>query len=251
MKNLIDLHDKVVLVTGAATGIGAATVALASTAGARVIATDIKSPGEELDLELSNNPDNVVFHFLDVTSADNWKEVVHEATGQFGTINGLVNNAGMLGSGNPVHLEDESVMREVFDVNTMGIMLGMKAVIPGMLKLGQGNIVNVSSVWGVSGVPNNAAYQTAKGAAVMLSRNAGVTYAPSGIQINCVIPGYIRTPMSNGVTADEALKLVEMTPSGRRAEPDEVAPMIAFLLSDGARFIAAATIPVDGGMSAL
>jgi NAD(P)-dependent dehydrogenase (short-subunit alcohol dehydrogenase family) len=166
-------------------------------------------------------------------------------------INGLVNNAGMLGSGNPVHLEDEAVMRRVFDVNTMGMMLGMKAVIPGMIEIGFGFIVNVSSVWGVSGVANNVAYQTAKGAAVMLSRNAGVTYAPMGIQINCVIPGYVRTPMSDGVTTSEAKLLLAMTPVGRRAEPAEVAPMIGFLLSDGARFIAATTIPVDGGMAAL
>jgi NAD(P)-dependent dehydrogenase (short-subunit alcohol dehydrogenase family) len=251
MKGLIDLADRVILVSGAATGIGAATVALVLQAGASVVATDISDAGDVLRAALTDGGERVVFERLDVTQADDWSRVVRSTRERFGVINGLVNNAGTLGSGNPVHLEDEAVMRRVFDVNTMGMMLGMKAVIPGMIEIGFGFIVNVSSVWGVSGVANNVAYQTAKGAAVMLSRNAGVTYAPMGIQVNCIIPGYVRTPMSDGVTTSEAELLLAMTPVGRRAEPAEVAPMIGFLLSDGARFIAATTIPVDGGMAAL
>lgn len=251
MSRIVDLTDRVVIVTGAATGIGAASVDFALRAGARVLATDIRQPGSELRVSLERAGNMGAFSHLDVTDDANWKQVVDFASEQFGAVTGLVNNAGILGSGKPVHEEEPVVMRRVMEVNSMGMMLGMRAVIPGMLEVGHGNIVNVSSVWGVSGVANNAAYQTAKGAAVMLSRNAGVTYAPKGIQINCVIPGYVRTPMSEGVTEAEAEWLIAMTPVGRRAEPEEVAPMITFLLSDSARFIAAATIPVDGGMAAL
>ena len=85
----------------------------------------------------------------------------------------------------------------------------------------------------------------------MLSKNAGVTYAPHGVRVNCVLPGYVDTPMSRGVTADEARRLMEFTPLGRRAEPDEVAPMILFLCSDAASFVAAGTFTCDGGMAAL
>ena len=98
---------------------------------------------------------------------------------------------------------------------------------------------------------NNVAYQTAKGAALMLSKNAGVTYAPNNIRVNCLLPGYIDTPMSRGVTSEEAKTLIDFTPLGRRAEPHEVAPMIAFLASDEASFVAAGNFMVDGGMAAL
>ena len=130
-------------------------------------------------------------------------------------------------------------------------VLGMKTVVPGMIAAGGGAVVNVSSVWGLSGVANNVAYQTAKGATIMLSKNAGVTYAPHGVRVNCVLPGYVDTPMSRGVTEDEARRLLEFTPLGRRAEPDEVAPMILFLCSDAASFVAAGTFTCDGGMAAL
>jgi NAD(P)-dependent dehydrogenase (short-subunit alcohol dehydrogenase family) len=150
-----------------------------------------------------------------------------------------------------VHEETADEMRLVFEVNTVGMMLGMKAVIPGMLAAGAGAIVNVSSVWGLSGVANNVAYQTAKGATIMLSKNAAVTYAPHGIRVNCLLPGYVDTPMSRGVTAQEAERLIEFTPLGRRADPHEVAPMILFLCSDAASFVAAGTFTCDGGMAAL
>ena len=117
--------------------------------------------------------------------------------------------------------------------------------------MGGGAIVNVASVWGWTGIKNNVAYQTAKGAAVMLSKNAAVTYAPNNIRVNCVLPGYIDTPMSRTVTPEEAQMLMDFTPLGRRAEPEEVAPMFVFLASDEAGFVAAGNYFVDGGMSAL
>jgi 3alpha(or 20beta)-hydroxysteroid dehydrogenase len=220
------LSGKIAIVTGAATGIGAASSALFVDHGAHVLAVDIKEPGEVLAAKLEEASDRLHFRHL-------------------------VNNAGRLGSGKPVHEEAAEEMRLVFEVNTVGMMLGMKAVIPGMIEAGSGAVVNVSSVWGLSGVANNVAYQTAKGATIMLSKNAGVTYAPHGIRVNCVLPGYVDTPMSRGVSEDEAMRLVEFTPLGRRAEPHEVAPMILFLCSDAAGFVAAGTFTCDGGMAAL
>jgi 3alpha(or 20beta)-hydroxysteroid dehydrogenase len=249
--NEISLKGKTAIVTGAASGIGAATVALFVENGARVIAVDIKEPEEMLAATIESNPNAIRFRHLDVTSEEEWADGVRACTEAFGAPNVLVNNAGRLGSGRPVHEETVEEMRIVFEVNTLGMMLGMKAVIPGMLDVGNGAIVNVSSVWGLSGIPNNVAYQTAKGATIMLSKNAGVTYAPHGIRVNCVLPGYVDTPMSRGVTPEEAVRLVKFTPLNRRAEPYEVAPMIMFLCSDSADFVAAGTFTCDGGMAAL
>ena len=251
MPDQISLSGKTAIITGAATGIGAATAALFVESGARVLAADIREPGEVLGQKLSEAPDQLRFRTLDVTSEEDWAAGLAECREAWGAPHVLVNNAGRLGSGKPVHEESLEEMRVVFEVNTLGMMLGMKTVIPDMLEAGAGAIVNISSVWGLSGVANNVAYQTAKGATIMLSKNAGVTYAPHGIRVNCVLPGYIDTPMSRGVTAEEAGRLIEFTPLGRRAEPHEVAPMILFLCSDAAGFVAAGTFTCDGGMAAL
>jgi NAD(P)-dependent dehydrogenase (short-subunit alcohol dehydrogenase family) len=245
------LTGKTAIVSGAATGIGAATTALFAEHGANVLAADIKQPGDVLAATLDEAPDRVHYRQLDVTREQAWTDGVAACRELFGAPGVLVNNAGRLGSGKPVHEETADEMRLVFEVNTVGMMLGMKAVIPGMLAAGAGAIVNVSSVWGLSGVANNVAYQTAKGATIMLSKNAAVTYAPHGIRVNCLLPGYVDTPMSRGVTAQEAERLIEFTPLGRRADPHEVAPMILFLCSDAASFVAAGTFTCDGGMAAL
>lgn len=245
------LAGKTAIITGAATGIGAATAELFAARGARVLATDIKCPGENLQRALADHADTLVFRRLDVTKGDDWSAAIEACAHDFEAPSILVNNAGMLGTGRPVHEETLEGMWATLEVNTLGMFLGMKAVIPAMLDAGSGSIVNVSSVWGLSGTPNNTAYQTAKGAAIMLSKNAAVTYAPHGIRVNTVLPGYVDTPMSRNVTDDEARKLIDFTPLGRRADPTEVAPMIAYLASDDASFTTAGVFTVDGGMAAL
>ena len=245
------LEGKIAIVTGAATGIGSATASLFVAEGARVLALDIKQPGEELAATLDGNQASARFAALDIRREDAWAAALATCVEAFGQPDILINNAGALGSGKPVHEETIAGMTAAFESNVLGMFLGMKTVIPGMIELGGGAIVNVSSVWGWSGVANNVAYQTAKGAALMLSKNAGVTYAPNNIRVNCLLPGYIDTPMSRGVTSEEAKTLIDFTPLGRRAEPHEVAPMIAFLASDEASFVAAGNFMVDGGMAAL
>ena len=245
------LNGKTAIVTGAATGIGAATTSMFVAEGARVFAADIREPGELLNSVLSEKGDFVRFNHLDIRQAEAWSAGLAACIKAFGHPNILINNAGALGNGKPVHEESVEAMSAAFESNVLGMFLGMKTVIPGMIELGGGAIVNVSSVWGLSGVANNVAYQTSKGAALMLSKNAGVTYAPMNIRINCLLPGYIDTPMSRGVTSEEAEALIDFTPLGRRAEPHEVAPMITFLASDEASFVAAGNYMVDGGMAAL
>ncbi len=246
------LAGKNAIVTGAASGIGAAVVGLFARLGANVVATDIQDPTETSLGILEDHPTTVRFRKLDVRETGDWSAAIEACKEFFGSPNVLVNNAGALGSGAPVHEETLEGMRAAFEVNTLGMFLGMKMVIPEMLAAGGGgSIINVSSVWGLSAVANNAAYQTAKGAALMLSKNAGVTYAPLGIRVNVVLPGYIDTPMSRGVTAEEAKTLVDFTPLGRHGEPFEMAGIFAFLASEEASFAAAGVFTVDGGMSAL
>lgn len=245
------LDGKIAIITGASTGIGSATVRLFVAEGAKVVAADIKEPGEELQAAVADNTGSLVFRTLDVRSEEAWADALAACVEMFGQPNVLINNAGIGSSGKPVHEESLDAMRANFEVNTIGVFLGMKTVIPGMMEMGGGAIVNVASVWGWTGIKNNVAYQTAKGAAVMLSKNAAVTYAPNNIRVNCVLPGYIDTPMSRTVTPEEAQMLMDFTPLGRRAEPEEVAPMFVFLASDEAGFVAAGNYFVDGGMSAL
>ncbi len=245
------LDGKIAIVTGAATGIGSATARLFVAEGARVFAADIKEPGRELGATLADKAGLLRFGMLDIRSEEAWAKALANCVAAFGQPNVLINNAGIGSSGKPVHEESLEAMRASFDTNVLGAFLGMKTVIPGMLKLGGGSIVNVSSVWGWSGIKNNVAYQTSKAAVIMLSKNAGVTYAPHNIRINCLLPGYVDTPMSRTVTEGEARMLMEFTPLGRRAEPEDLAPMFVYLASDESSFVAASNFMVDGGMNAL
>jgi NAD(P)-dependent dehydrogenase (short-subunit alcohol dehydrogenase family) len=245
------LDGKIAIVTGTATGIGSAIARLFVKEGAKVHAADIKEPGAELAAVIAEHPESIRFARLDVRSEADWAAALNACTGAFGVPNVLINNAGIGSTHKPVHEETVEAMRANYEVNVIGQFLGMKTVIPGMMAAGGGAIVNVASVWGWTGIKNNVAYQTAKAAALMLSKNAAVTYAPHKIRINCVLPGYVDTPMSRTVTEEDAKMLMEFTPLGRRAKPEEMAPMFVFLASDESSFVAAANFMNDGGMSAL
>jgi NAD(P)-dependent dehydrogenase (short-subunit alcohol dehydrogenase family) len=245
------LSGKVAIVTGAATGIGAATVADFCRNGALTVATDVAEPGEKLAAALEEHPDRVRFEKLDVREQADWDRVLEVCKEAFGPPNVLFNNAGALGSGKPIHEETVEGMQAALAVNTIGMFLGMKTVIPGMLELGGGAIINTSSVWGIYAAPDNAAYHCAKGAAHQMTKNAAVTYAPHNIRVNSLLPGYVDTPMSRGVTPEEAEALIRFTPMGRRAEPEEVSGMVVYLASDEASFTVGGTFTVDGGMAAL
>jgi NAD(P)-dependent dehydrogenase (short-subunit alcohol dehydrogenase family) len=245
------LSGKIAIVTGAATGIGAATVRDFAENGAQVVASDIADPGEKLAQTLREHSDSVRFEHLDVRSEEDWERVLGVCEEAFGRPNVLFNNAGALGSGKPIHEETVDGMQAAMAVNAMGVFLGMKAVIPGMLELGGGSIINTSSVWGLYAAPNNAAYHCSKGACHQMTKNAAVTYAPHNIRVNSLLPGYVDTPMSRGVTPEEAESLIRFTPAGRRAEPEEVSGMVVYLASDESSFTVGGTFTVDGGMAAL
>ncbi|MFN8221653.1 MAG: glucose 1-dehydrogenase [Gaiellales bacterium] len=245
------LAGKTAIITGAAAGIGGAAARLFCEAGARVLAIDLKEPAEDLTHALEAYSDAIRYERADVTSEADWTRVVELCQASFGAPNVLFNNAGVHGRKLPVHEETLEGFYETLNVNLVGVFLGMRAVIPGMLEAGGGSIINTSSVWGAYAAPGNAAYHASKGAVTVLSKNAALTYAKNGIRVNALLPGYTETPMVRNVTPEEVEYLLFLTPLGRVGQPAEIATIVVYLASDESSFTTGGVFFVDGGMAAM
>ncbi len=246
---------KVAVVTGAAGGIGRATVVRLAGEGAQVFATDLA--GTALD-EMAAAADGVVATAAhDVTSWDDWQRVMADAATRFGGIDCLVNNAGIEG---PIGALDEAP-DEAFDlvmaVNVKGVFLGIKAAIPAFRKRGAGAIVNLASVAGVIGEPAIGPYVATKHAVIGLTKSVASGYGAEGIRANAVCPAPIDTRMMSaletglapGEEASVRALLEQRIPLGRYGTADEVAAVIAFLASDDASYVSGSIYTVDGGMT--
>ena len=247
-KQLINLTDKVILVTGAASGIGASTCILARNAGATIVAVD-RSDEDSIKAGAITTENEYVAS-LDVTDEPGIEECVQTVITKFGRIDGLVNCAGISIPG-PAHTLDFNAWKKTLDIHITGTFLVSRRVIQEMVKVKNGAIVNTSSVYGLSGGRGNIAYNTAKGGILQLTRSMAADYGSAGIRVNCVSPGYIDTPMSAMLknAGDFRDKFVKMHALERPGQPEEVASANVFLLSDSASFITAANLPVDGGFS--
>lgn len=245
------LNDKVAIITGASQGMGEEHARAFVAAGAKVILTDINAEaGEKLAASLG---DSAIFIKHDVAKEADWAKVLAEGETRFGLVNVLVNNAGVLGKIAPTTEFTEDDYRFVTDINQIGVFLGMRAVIPSMIKAGVGSIVNISSIAGlvaIYGAPN-LAYVGTKFAVRGMTKQIAVEYGKHNIRCNSIHPGYIKTPMMAAATNEEGGDALSMIPLGRLAACSEVSNLAIFLASDESSFITGAEHVIDGGMTAL
>lgn len=242
------LENKIIMVTGAASGIGAATCKAARDAGATLIATDLAQESAIEEGAATTGSDLTIR--LDVSDESAVKEAVAASIEKYGRIDGLVNCAGIQSPG-PAHVQDVDVWNKVLGVQLTGTFIVSKYVVLEMLKAKSGSIVNIASIYGMTGGRGNVSYNTAKGGVLQLTRSMAADYGGAGIRVNSVSPGYIDTPMSAMLkdAGEFRDKFVGMHALGRPGMPAEVAAANVFLLSEDASFITAANLPVDGGFA--
>ena len=243
------LNGKVAIITGAASGQGSVEAKLFAKEGARVVITGRREePLQQLIEEIEGNGGDAIYIMHDITSEADWKKVVQKTVEVYGSLNILVNNAGIFMAGNAEEttLED---WNKVMGTNATGAFLGMKYVIPEMREAGEGSIINISSVSGIIGF-GAAAYNASKGAIRTLTKNVAVDYAKENIRVNSIHPGVIDTPMTEKMLKDPdtKAKLEAMTPLPRFGKPEDVAYGVLYLASQESSFITGAELVIDGGM---
>lgn len=234
------LQDKVALITGAARGQGREMAELFMREGAKaVISADV------LDAEGADESP-VTFVKMDVTSESQWKQTVDEIVAEHGKLDVLVNNAAIC-LYEPILETTTEIYDRVLDIDLKSIFLGMREVLPHMIAGGGGSIINVSSIWGLAGVPNSYAYQAAKGAILNVSKNVAATHGVDGVRCNSLHPGYILSPMNENQAADINAALIAGTVLKRPGVPMETAYPALFLASDESSYITGTSLVVDGG----
>lgn len=252
------LSGKTAIVTGGALGIGRACVERMAEEGARVAIFDVlETEGQALASDLTSRGHDAAFWRVDVTDEAAFKAAIDATAARFGGLQVMVNNAGISGSPKPTDQVTEAEWDRVQAVNVKGVLFGTKHAIPHLRAAGRGSIINLSSIAGLVGVGNLAAYHASKGAVRLMSKNDAITYAPEKIRVNSIHPAYIWTPMvENHLRATapdlEAARAAAGAahPIGTMGEPDDIAWAVVWLASDEAKFVTGTEIVIDGGYTA-
>ncbi|SHI19382.1 SDR family NAD(P)-dependent oxidoreductase [Ferrimonas marina] len=242
-----EFNGKVVIITGSASGIGAATSLAYAKRGAQVIGIDL-APSTDTAAAIQKAGGKAEFVAGDVSDANTWQQTAKlaEAAGGADT---LINVAGFSVLEDSIDTLTGELWQKIMNINLKGHWLGSQTLLPQMKRKGGGAIVNMSSATSLVGVPNHAAYSMAKGGVDALTRQMAVDLAKDNIRVNAVNPGPVRTPMVTTNTEEMMDQIVQAVPLKRMAEPEEVAEIMIFLSSNAASSITGVTLPIDGGLS--
>jgi NAD(P)-dependent dehydrogenase (short-subunit alcohol dehydrogenase family) len=253
MKRLeLNFDGRTVLITGAATGIGRATALAFAAARAAVLIGDVDPRAEDTVREIIASGGKAVFQKTDVSDSAQVQALVARAVSEFGALDVAFNNAGLLPPTAPLAEQTEDDWDRIMRVDVTGVFLCLKHELVQMAKAGYGVIVNTASVAGLRADPGMAPYVAAKHAVVGLTKAAAIDYAASGIRVNAIAPGLVRTPMTERWLNDPQMRdrVLADSPIRRAAEPEDIAGLVLFLVSDLANVITGAVYPVDGARTA-
>ena len=241
------LSGKVALISGGASGIGAAHAVVFAAEGAQVVIGDLQEQlGRSVAENIQNSGGQAEFLHLDVTVEEAWKNAVQKTVGMYGKLTTLINNAGVYWPAG-IEAEEREKWDKMLAVNQTGVWLGMKTAMPALRDSGNSSVVNISSLYGLIGSPGSIAYHASKGAVRLMSKAAALEYARQGIRVNSIHPGQIDTPILAGLTPEQDAQIKEATPLGRIGRPEEIAYGSLYLCSDEASFTTGIELVIDGG----
>lgn len=246
------LKNKIAIITGAGSGIGRASALAFAREGAKVLAADWSEAGGQETVKLiKKQKGRAVFMKVDVSSAADAENMVKQCLAEYGRVDILFNNAGIVKMG-ALAETTEADWDQVINVNLKGVFLCSKAVLPQMLKQGKGKIISTASIAGLVGFEQIGPYCASKGGIIALTRELAVEYGPKKINANCIAPGVIKTAMTKDMLADPAAKqgFMASTPYPRLGEPEDIALAALYLASDESDFVNGEVLVVDGGWTA-
>ena len=240
------LSGKIALISGGASGLGAAQAILFAREGAKVMIGDLQEGlGQQVVEAIRSEDGEADFIRLDVSDFESWKQAVQAVAQKFGGLTTLVNNAGIFHPGGLVSETPEG-WAKMIAVNQTGVFYGMKAAVPKLLESGNAAIVNISSLYGLIGSPNAISYHASKAAVRLMSKGAALEFAKQGIRVNTIFPGQIRTPILGTITPEQDAAIKASIPMGEVGDPMDIAYGSLYLASDEARYVSGAELCIDG-----